>query len=76
MTYIAHYKSIQSFAEFKRQHLSKIYTYEDEQGDLTYFFFYKKQKSKYYINDLKNASCDHDEKIKELKNEFKQLQLK
>jgi hypothetical protein len=76
-TNLPFYKSLKSFADYKKAHLSKIYTYENENKDLIYFYFYRKQKSAYFTkNQLRELSSEHARHEEELKTEFKSLKLK
>lgn len=74
---IPFYKFAKSFADYKKQHLSKIYTYENESRDVTYFYFFRRNRSQHYDkHQLKTLYDQYSKNERELKEEFKEIYLK
>lgn len=67
----------QNFESFKKQNLSKIYTYIDENNQSVYFYFFRGKKSNYYpLKQIKQITLEREIHEKELKEEFTKLKNK
>jgi hypothetical protein len=63
-----------SFAAYKKQHLSKVYTYTDESKKTFYFYFYRGKRTDYHqLANFKKLMDEFEKDEQELIKEYKKL---